>query len=133
MLMPSVSRYMTLNPCTISPQDTVATAFALMRSHGFRHLPVTKNGKLVGIISDRDLRIDRTRGATDLEAIRAEDVMTKTVIAVAPETPMDQALQLMSAMRCSSLVAIDKTGVAGILTASDALWALSDLLRREAS
>ncbi len=133
MLMPTVSRYMTLNPSTVSPRDSMATAHALMRQHGFRHLPVVDDGKLVGILSDRDLRLEKIQGCSDPEHVRAGDVMTKSVFAVTPETPLDEAIELMSTSRCGSLVAVGKTGVAGILTASDALWALTDLLRREAA
>jgi acetoin utilization protein AcuB len=133
MLMPTVSRYMTMHPHTVSPGDSMAKAHALMRQHGFRHLPVVEDGRLLGILSDRDLRLEHIQDGSNPDAVRAEDVMTKSVIAVTPETPLDEAIELMSASRCSSLVVTGKTGVAGILTASDALWALTDLLRREAA
>ena len=57
MLMPTVSRYMTRQPWTISSQSSLSDAHAVMREHAIRHLPVIDDGKLVGIVSDRDLRL----------------------------------------------------------------------------
>src|SRR4051812_19984332 len=132
MLMPTVHRYMTLHPRTVSRHDPMSRAHEIMREHGFRHLPVLEDGKLVGMLSDRDLRLGEAR-STDPDAVPVEDVMSRCVIAVTPETPLDEAIELMTAARCSSLVAIGKTGVVGILTATDALFALTDLLRRNAA
>ena len=132
MLMPTVHRYMTLDPHTVSPRDSMSTAHRVMREQGIRHLPVVDDAKLVGILSDRDLRLGELR-SSDPDAIAVEEVMTTCVLAVAPNTPLDEAIELMSTARCSSLVVIGKDGVVGILTASDALFALTDLLRRNAA
>ena len=66
-------------------------------------------------------------GAGEVE----QEAMTKCVLAVTQEPPLDEAIELMRGSRCGSLVAIGRTGVAGILTATDALSALTDLLRRD--
>jgi acetoin utilization protein AcuB len=132
MLMPTVDRYMTLHPYTVVPSDPMSVAHRLMREHLFRHLPVIDDGKLVGILSDRDLHLTQT-ALSDPNQVTVAEVMTTCVLAVTPETPLDEAIELMSTARCSSLVVMGRTGVAGILTATDALWALTDLLRREAA
>ncbi|MBS1118197.1 MAG: hypothetical protein H6Q90_425 [Deltaproteobacteria bacterium] len=132
MLMPTVHRYMTFDPYTVSPRDPMSAAHHLMRLHNIRHLPVVEDGKLVGILSDRDLRLVPGASA-DPHETTVTQVMTKSVFAVTPETPLDEAVQLMNTARCGSLIVMGKTGIAGILTASDALVALTELLRREAA
>jgi acetoin utilization protein AcuB len=131
--MPTVHRYMTSNPHTVSPGDLMSTAHHLMRGYAFRHLPVVDRGKLVGIVDDRDLHLVDTRRSTDPSQVTVEEAMTRSVLSVTPETPLDEAIELMSTSRCNALVVLDKSGVAGILTATDAFWALTDLLRRTAA
>jgi acetoin utilization protein AcuB len=130
--MPTVHRYMSLHPYTVSRRDSMSTAHRLMRAHGIRHLPVVDDGVLVGILSDRDLRLGDTRDS-DPDVVAVEQVMTNCVPSVTPEMPLDEAIELMSTERCSALVVINKAGVVGILTATDALFALTDLLRRNAA
>ena len=50
-----VKKYMTPNPVTVTPEDDVRATFNLLFEHGFRQAPVVKDGKLVGIVTDRDL------------------------------------------------------------------------------
>ena len=133
MLMPTVHRYMTLNPHTVTPYQPVASAHRLMREHGFHHVPVVEDGRLVGTISDRDLRLVRV-GIADPDKVCVGEVMNADALAVTAEMPLDEAIELMSTSRCDSLIVLDKTGgVVGIMTSTDALWALTDLLRREAA
>ena len=131
MLMPTVHRYMTFDPYTVSARDSMTTAHRIMREHDIRHLPVVDDTRLVGIVSDRDLRLRAV--SSDPDAIAVQEVMTTCVLSVTPHTPLDEAIELMSTARCNSLVVIGKDGVVGILTASDALFALTDLLRRNAA
>lgn len=133
MLMPTVSRYMTANPRTVAPSDPMTVAHDVMRERGCRHVPVVRDGELIGILSDRDLHL--------LEALRYEapdqvtvgEAMRPVAIAVAPEAPLDEVIERMSEDRCDAIAVVDKCGVLGIFTATDALWALTDLLRREAA
>ena len=129
MLMPTVHRFMTMNPYTVGPHEPVSAAHRLMREHGCHHLPVVEGAQLLGVVSDRDLHLMPTSHA-DPDRIEVGEVMSRPVLAVTPETPFDEAIVLMTAARCSSLVVMGTAGVAGILTATDALCALTDLLRR---
>jgi len=132
MLMPTVSRYMTLHPHFVAPEDSMAAAHRLMRTHGFRHLPVVDCGRLVGIVTDRDLRLLAPQ-VGDPHDIRVVDAMTTPFAVVAPDTGLDEAVELMSERRCDAVVVIGRRGVTGIFTASDAVWALTDVLRRAAA
>lgn len=130
MLMPTVNRYMTANPVKVAPTDLMSVAHDMMREHGVCHVPVVLEGKLLGIVSDRDLYV--------LEPLRfgemtVGDVMQRAVSTVAPDAPLDEVIDRMSQERCDAIAVVGKTGVVGIFTATDALWALTDLLRREAA
>jgi acetoin utilization protein AcuB len=132
MLMPTVNRYMTANPRTVAPADLMSAAHDLMREHGFRHVPVVHDGKLIGIVTDRDLHTVETLRYEPVSQVTVARAMQRAVSTIAPDAPLDEALERMSQERCDALAVVGKTGVVGIFTASDALWALTDLLRREA-
>jgi CBS domain-containing protein len=121
MLMPPVSRYMTMHPYAISPRDLVSSARQLMATRNIHHLPVLDDRQLVGILSDHDLwRPDA----------RVAETMTQDVLAVPPDAPLDEVLGQMEAKACGSAVVVGSDGVEGIFTIHDALRALGDLLRR---
>lgn len=133
MLMPTVNRYMTANPRTVAPADPMSAAHDLMREHGFRHLPVVHEGKLIGIVTDRDLHIPEALRYEPVSQVTVARAMQRAVSTIAHDAPLDEAIERMSQERCDALVVVGKTNVVGIFTASDALFALTDLLRREAA
>jgi acetoin utilization protein AcuB len=133
MLMPTVNRYMTPNPRTVAPGDPMSVAHDLMREYGFRHVPVVHDGKLIGIVSDRDLHLLEALRYESADEVTVAEAMRPAVSTVAADAPLDEAIDRMSQERCDALAVVDRTGVVGIFTATDALWALTDLLRREAA
>jgi acetoin utilization protein AcuB len=120
---------MTREIVTLAPDETVGTALALCRERRIRHLPVLKEGRLVGIISDRDLRSatpafgDRERAAA-LQEVLVEDVMATDVIAAHPDDPIEQAANTMRERRIGCLPVVEGGELVGILTASDVMKAL---------
>ena len=133
MLMPTVNRYMTANPRTVDATDPMSVAHGLMREHGFRHVPVVHNGKLIGIVSDRDLHVLEALRYESPDQVTVGEAMRPAVLTVACDAPLDEVIERMSQERCDAVAVIGKTGVVGIFTAIDALWALTDVLRREAA
>jgi len=130
MLIPPISRYMTLQPWTIRSDAKVSQARQLMREHQIRHLPVLEAGKLVGIVSERDLRLIETLLGDD-PAVKVEEAMSQDVYTVAPNDPVDVIVETMSARKYGSAVVLDRRGgVEGIFTTVDALQVLADVLRR---
>jgi acetoin utilization protein AcuB len=91
---------MTREVMTLAPDETIGTALALCRERRIRHLPVLTEGRLVGIVSDRDLRSatpafgDQERAAA-LQEILVEDVMASDVISILPDDPIEQAANTM--------------------------------------
>jgi CBS domain-containing protein len=116
---------MTNHPYAIAPREKLSSARHLMATRDIHHLPVMEGDTLVGIVSDRDLH-----PVHPLHDVTVRELMTEDVAHVAPETPMDEVVDLMARRKCSSVVVLGRCGVEGIFTVNDALRALGDLLRR---
>src|ERR687898_520627 len=114
---------------TLSPDETAATALALCRERRIRHLPVLLEGRLVGIVSDRDLRSstpalgDPARAAA-LAEILVGDVMARDVVTAVSDDPIEQAANTMRERRIGCLPVIESGELVGIITASDVMDAL---------
>jgi acetoin utilization protein AcuB len=114
---------------TLSPDETAATALAVCRERRIRHLPILREGRLVGIVSDRDLRsstpalgdLDR---AAALQKLQVEDVMARDVVTADPEDPIEQAANTMRERKIGCLPVLEGEELVGILTASDVMEAL---------
>jgi acetoin utilization protein AcuB len=132
MLMPAIDRYMTREPYSVSSTDSLARVRHMMLAHSIRHLPVIDGERLVGVVSDRELvAIERIPGV-ELSRVEVARVMTPPIV-VWGETPLDDVSELMSHRKSDCVVVQGGHGVAGIFTATDALAALTDLLRRAAA
>jgi acetoin utilization protein AcuB len=132
MLMPSIDRYMTRQPWTIRRTARLTAAQQIMREHHIRHLPVLEGGKLVGVVSERDLDLLGKVFREDPSDLSVEDAMTQDVYGATADTPADQVLDHMAERKLGSCVVMDRLGgVAGIFTTVDALEVFSELLRRE--
>jgi CBS domain-containing protein len=133
-----VSEWMTDIPLCVPPSMTVRSAFAKMRIGHFRHLPVVNEGKLVGMVTDRDLRRpdvnhDDPEGWKDFynldDNVHVYDVMTRNVETVAPEDPLTTAVDLFLRHRFGALPVVAADGrLAGILSAHDVMRAARELL-----
>ncbi len=132
-----VSKYMTQKLITATPSMSVKQAFLLMRTHRVRHIPVVEEEKLVGIISDRDLR--RPRWAEQLDDWTAYyqvddnhtvfDVMTRTPETVRASDDILKAVSIFREHRYGALPVLNKDGeLTGILSAQDLLGALEEVL-----
>ena len=136
-----VRDWMTRQLLTLSPKASVAEALALCRERRIRHIPILEEGRMVGIVSDRDLR-DASPALGDpertnaLQKMRVEDVMTREVITVDPQDSIDYAAQEMYEQKIQSLPVVTEKPVAGersavaeeellgIVTSSDVMRAL---------
>lgn len=141
-----VREVMSKDPITIDPEAPIATAIAVMRDKGVRHLPVVDDaGRLLGVISDRDLRDAvfspafaehlslvarrRLRGlSATLEGLRVKDVMTWDAVTTKPEAALAQAAAVMFEGRFGSLPVVEKDELVGIITERDVLRALAETL-----
>lgn len=126
-LHPAVDDYISESPHSIAVHEGLATARDLMRRYGIRHLAVTSDDKLVGIVSERDLGLARDV-AGDWKELIVQDVMTPKPYVVRTGTPLSQVARAMARAKYGAAVVVDGGGPVGILTTVDALNALADVL-----
>jgi acetoin utilization protein AcuB len=110
--------------------DSIAIARQVMAKHRVNQLPVLDNDNLIGIVTDRDIRdayptsmmINRTEEIDKFaEKITVEEVMTRDIFVVRPETPLDKAVGLLRKHRIGSLPVVKNKQLVGIVTRSDIL------------
>ncbi len=133
-----VADRMTRAVAMIHSDALVWGAAEMMRTRKIRHLPVVdREGRLVGIVTDRDLRqvifdpaIQERAGdlAAALKLLRVRDVMTWGVITVRPGTGIREAARLMHEQKIGALPVVEGDRVVGILTESDVLKAFEEML-----
>ena len=135
-----VADIMTPNPVTVAPNNAIDTAISLMRAGGFRRLPVVENGRLVGIVTARDLRLasnapsivrERWYNNYILQHIAVGDYMTPDPVTIAPDSPIAEAARLMRDHKISGLPVVEEGRLVGIVTQTDLLNFLLDLLEEE--
>ncbi len=130
MARQTVQRHMTLSPQVISSRHTLAQAHQLMRERNIRHLPVVDDGRLVGVVSQRDLYLLETLRAVDPASETVKEAMSREPFAVRPDAPLDDVALAMAERKYGSAVVVDQGVVVGLFTTVDALRALAVVLRR---
>lgn len=119
--MPSVAALMTPFPYFVRPDEPVARALALMREHQIRHVPVREGDRVVGVVSEGDLR------GREAEA-RVRDVRVSQPYAVELGAPLAGVLREMAARRIGTAVVLRAEKLAGIVTVTDVCLALAEIL-----
>ena len=125
---------MTREVMTVGPEESAARALGLCRVHDIRHLPVVEKGRLVGLISDRDLRdVSPPRGTADQENtlgwVRVRDIMSTDLVTVHPLDTIEHAAREIHDRRIHCLpVVADSMELAGIITSSDMMHTLIELV-----
>ncbi len=99
-----------------------------MRDHQIRHLPVLHGGKLVGVLSDRDLHLIETLRDVDPETVTVEEAMSPTVYTIPPKAALDEVVREMARHKYGCAVIEDLGKVVGVFTTVDALRAFADML-----
>ena len=132
-----VSKWMTPNVITIDRNESLGTALRLMREHRIRRLPVVSKGKLVGIVSDRDLKGALPSQATSLDVwelhglidrMKISDIMTKKVITTTPDATIERVALVMLEKKIEGLPVLDAAGdIVGIVTEGDIFRALTEV------
>jgi acetoin utilization protein AcuB len=122
---------------TVSPDDSVNEVRAMFRGEHIRRAPVIKKGKLVGVISETDLINASPSKATSLSVwetnylvskITVGHVMTKKVITVDVDTPIEEAARIMADNKIGGMPVLNKGRVAGMITETDLFKVLLELM-----
>lgn len=119
-----VGNRMSKEPITVEPADLSIRAAHKMQAGGFRRLPVVSDGKLVGIVSDRDLREHRGH----LEQIKINGIMSERPVTVTPATTIEEAAQIMLERQIGGLPVVADGRVVGMITTSDIMRAFLDVM-----
>ncbi|MBI3062612.1 MAG: CBS domain-containing protein [Deltaproteobacteria bacterium] len=128
--MIKVSDWMSAGVLAVEPFDSIAVARQLMAKHRINQLPVVEGEKLLGIVTDRDIRdayptsilINRTEEIDRFaEKYTVEEAMSYNVITVKPDTPLQAAVRLLRRHRVGALPVVEKEKLVGIITRSDVL------------
>jgi len=136
-----IAQWMKHPVISVKPKDSVLHAREMMETHRMNQLPVTVDGRLVGIITDRDVRdvfpsvidaasrpgIRPRRSGADPATLPVEDVMTVNVLTLTAGVPLADAARVMRRERIGAIPVVDGTRLVGIVTRSDVLDAFVEL------
>ena len=132
--MLTVKQLMTVDPDTVTPTTTLHQVIATMNKDGCRQLPVVEQGKLVGIITDRDIRLAVSSPALEdkhlkhhaertrlLDELTAASCMASDPITVTPDRPAREAADILSIHKFGALPVVENGVLVGIVTVTDFL------------
>jgi acetoin utilization protein AcuB len=123
-----IQKYMTQAQHFASPEESVLLAYERMREHDVRHLPVLRDGKLLGVLFKSDLKLVESLEPAVVRPIKVESVMVTEYYTVGPDEALDVAAREMSKHKWGSALVTQQGKVVGVFTTTDALRALSDAL-----
>ena len=110
-----VKELMTPNPTVVKPEDTAAQAATLMKQEDCGALPVVANGKLVGIITDRDIVVRAVAAGKDPRSTKISEIMSSDPDTISPDASDDDAEKLMAKSQVRRLPVVENGKLVGIL------------------
>ncbi|MFT5207854.1 MAG: acetoin utilization protein AcuB [Candidatus Omnitrophota bacterium] len=125
----TMSKYMTTEVKTLPATSTIEEAQNMMAELGFRHLPVMEGDKLIGIISDRDIKLAHSLYGIDAALMSVRDNCILSPHTVDVDANLYEVADAMAKYRYGCVIITKDNAVAGIFTTVDACKLLADLLR----
>jgi len=118
---------------TVEPETSAAQAWGICRVNNIRHLPVVERGRLVGLVSDRDLRdVSPPRGTADEENtlgwVRVRDIMSTELVTIHPLDTIEHAARELHDRKIGCLPVVADGELVGIITSSDMMGTLIELI-----
>ncbi len=126
--IPTIQKYMTCIPKSIGFDQTLDKAQEIMKSLKIRHLPVLKAGKLVGILTDRDINLVLGFKDVDAQTMVVDEAYTPDPYFTSPQAPLSEVISEMAEKKYGCALVVDNNKLVGIFTEIDAYKALSELL-----
>jgi CBS domain-containing protein len=135
--MQTVEQRMTRTVVTLSETDSLREAIASMQRHRIRHLPIVAGDRVVGIVTDRDVKratpsllsgVSQAEFDRVLNQTQVGHVMTRNPYTVTPSTPLRDAVKLLLDRRFSALPVVEAGALMGILSVTDLLQAFHEML-----
>ncbi len=118
------------SPVTLKPEDTLDLANDVISLGRIRHIPVVEDGRLVGLLSERDLigaaattifGLKQKSKSALLKSFLIKDVMKKRLVTVTPETPIKDAARLMKEKKIGCVPVVSEGALVGLVTTTDIL------------
>lgn len=127
---PTVREYMSFEPYTIDAGQSLDSAEDLMRQKGIRHLPVTAKGELIGVISDRDVKMALGIVGSDPQLVKVIDICRDKPFKVSPDAKLHGVLDEMASKLYGSALVVQNEKLVGIFTTVDVCRAFSEILQQ---
>lgn len=125
-----VEEIMMGSPVTLKPEDTLDLANDVISLGRIRHIPVVKDGRLVGLLSERDLMgraataifgLKQKSKSALLKSVLIKDIMKKKVVTVKPDTPITEAAHVMKQKKIGCVPVVRGGALVGLVTTTDIL------------
>lgn len=126
--IPSLKDVMTPFPHFIEAGASIEEARQMMQTHGIRHLPVKKDGRLLGVVTGRDIEVSSLRA--DDGGLSLEQLCDQQPLVVGLHTPLDEVVSEMSRRKVNCVLVTRDDKLAGILTTSDVCRIHAELLKK---
>lgn len=125
---PTIQKYMTTQPKTIDAKDSLRKAKTLMSELGVRHLPVMNKNEVVGILSDRDIKLAAGIDGLDADALLVLDACAENPYRVEPDISLREVAKTMASKHYGSAIVEQNGKLVGIFTTVDACRALAEII-----
>ena len=126
--IPAIEKFMTTVPHTIGSDTSLAKAEKMMAEYRVRHLPVLDGGRLVGILSDRDIKMVMGFKDVNPDEVSVSEACSEEPFKVSPKAPLTEVCNEMAAHKYGSVLVVDNNKLVGIFTWVDALNAFAELM-----
>jgi acetoin utilization protein AcuB len=128
-----IKDWMTPSPHSVGKDQPLAVAHSLMQKHELRHLPVLEQGRLIGILSQRDLYFLESIDGVNVETDPVAEAMSQDVYSVGADARVEAVIAAMAEHKYGCAVIVDRAKVLGIFTTTDALEMLAACLTERAA
>jgi CBS domain-containing protein len=116
----NIREIMTADPSTIEPDQSVVEAAKIMKQEDAGVVPVTENGRLTGMVTDRDIAIRVVAEGKDPRSIAVREVASQNLVTIDPEQDLDEALRLMAQHKVRRLPVVEEDGrLVGVVAQAD--------------
>ena len=121
---------------TVGEETTIADTAVLMEEYDIGVVPVVEQKQLLGVVTDRDIVLRCVAKGKDITQTKVKEVMSKNMVSVSPDQPLDMALQAMAVRQVKRLAVTDQGKLAGVISLSDIArirssaetsWALTEI------
>lgn len=125
---PTIQKYMTYIPHSIESRETVQKAVSAMKEFNIRHLPVLENGQVIGVVSDRDIKLATSFSGATPELLKVKDICHDHPYQVDPDASLSEVVLEMAEKRYGSALVVQNKKLVGIFTMVDACRALAAVI-----